>query len=117
MKNFLFLACFWLCIGTAAAQNDTIQASQAREFVGKTVWVACDVKGFREAREAGKPNFINVGAAYPNHTFTVVVVGDFKEKHGFALATIKDKTIYVYGKVEVFKEVPQIKNPEKIIVK
>ena len=98
------------------AQKDAIPAKDAGAHVGKTIWVSCDVKGFRAAREEGKPNFINVGAAYPNHIFTVVVVGDFKEKYELDLPTLKDKTILVYGKVEVFKGVPQIKNPEKIVL-
>jgi hypothetical protein len=118
MKKLLFVfVCLWFCVGIAFAQQDAIDAKNAREYVGKTVWVKCEVKGFREAREEGKPNFINVGAPYPNHIFTVVVVGDFKEKYELELASLKDKTILVYGKVELFKDLPQIKNPEKITLK
>jgi len=117
MKKILFLICFWLSASMAMAQNDTIQAKQAGDFVGKTKWVACEVAGARAAKEANKPNFLNVGAVYPNHIFTVVVVGDFAKIYGLDIATLKGKTVYVLGKIEVFKDIPQIKNPEKIILK
>lgn len=117
MKTLFSVFCFWLCLGAVVAQDNAIPAKDAGQHVGKTIWVLCEVKGFREAREEGKPNFINVGAPYPNHIFTVVTIGDFKEKYELDLASLKDKTILVYGKVEVFKNLPQIKNPEKIVVK
>lgn len=98
------------------AQKDSIEAKDARQYVGKTLWVKCDIKGTREAREEGKPNYLNAGAPYPNHIFTIVVIGDFKEKYDLELASLKDKTIWVQGKIELFKDAPQIKNPMKIML-
>ena len=98
------------------AQKDSIEAKDAREYVGKTVWVKCDIKGVREALGERKVNYLNVGAPYPNHIFTIVVMGNFKEKYDLELASLKDKTIWVQGKVELFKDAPQIKNPLKIVV-
>ncbi len=118
MKKLLAVTiCFYLCLSLVIAQDNAILAKDARDHVGKTVWVTCEVKGCREAREAGKPNFINVGEPYPNHIFTIVVIGDFKAKYGIDLASLKGKTVLVQGKVEIFKDIPQIKNPEKIILK
>ncbi len=98
------------------APKDTINAKEAREYVGKSIWVKCEVKGTREAREEGKPHYINVGAPYPNHVFTVVVIGDMREKYDLNLSSLKDKTVLVYGKIELFKDAPQIKNPSQMIV-
>ena len=117
MKKLLYFVAFWLCVGAALAQNDTIQASSAREFVGQTKWVACKVEGFRVAKEEGKPNFLNIGAAYPNHIFTVVTTGDFAKKYGIDMPDLNGKTIYIFGKIELFKDIPQIKNPEKLLLK
>jgi hypothetical protein len=63
----------------------------------------------------GSVTFINVGAAFPNHTFTGVVFSGDQEKVG-DLQQYNGKTVTISGKIEMRQDKPQIviKSPEQI---
>ncbi|HEX8576120.1 MAG TPA: hypothetical protein VF677_07490 [Flavobacterium sp.] len=111
---FLLLAC------TIYAQ-DTIPAAQAKENLGKEVWVKGTVASLRLASEGKFTNYINVDKAYPNNTFTIVITNKHLEKLNMNLDGIQDKVVLVKGTIEIYdkdpKQIPQIFNPAAIIFK
>lgn len=121
---FLLLICF-ISFGSIAQECDKT-VFEAHEVVGEES-VICGVvmqvstpQGIR-----GNPTYINMGAKFPNHSFTVVIWGSDADKFvrdtdSFirGLKSFEGKRIAVSGLVEEYKGKPQIivKNPEQIVV-
>ena len=108
MKSLLLtiLAAIALCSSSLAADEKTIEASKAAQYVGQAVVVhgtVADVHQFK-----GGSIVLNFGAAYPNQIFVVFiprnlvdVTGDMHESVG--------KEMVVEGTIEMYKGKPEIK--------
>ncbi|WP_064197782.1 MULTISPECIES: hypothetical protein [Emticicia] len=108
MKN-LFLVLF-VCIGFSAFSQETITASQAKDFVGKEVFLTGKVAGSRLfQRPMGDMLLLNIDKPHPSNDITVVVEGEVISKGKFSEATLQGKSIKVKGIVSIYKEKPQIK--------
>ncbi len=108
MKN-LFLVLF-VCIGFSAFSQETITASQAKDFVGKEVFLTGKVAGSRLfQRPTGDMLLLNIDKPHPSNDITVVVEGEVISKGKFSEATLQGKSIKVKGIVSIYKEKPQIK--------
>ncbi|MDZ7936274.1 MAG: hypothetical protein U5M51_15185 [Emticicia sp.] len=117
MKN-LFLALF-VCIGFSAFSQETITASQAKDFVGKEVSLTGKVAGARLfQRPTGDMLLLNIDKPHPSNDITVVIEGEVISKGKFTEAALMGKTIKVKGIVSIYKEKPQIKleNEANLIV-
>ena len=87
-----------------------IKIADISKHVGDSVKVCTTIYGgiFLD-RSKGTPTFLNAGGSYPNAPLTIVIWADaratFTEKPE---KFYKDKAVYIYGKVELYKEKPQI---------
>src|ERR1700752_3683470 len=87
-----------------------IKLEDAAKHVGDSVKVCGQVAGVRYLEQANnKPTLINMGAAYPNQLLTIVIWDDVRKQFEKAPEDLfQDKMICVTGKVELFREKPQI---------
>ena len=101
--------------------QDTISASQAKDFIGQQIILKGKIASIKMAGEGKSTNYINVDAPYPNAVFTVVIPNKALPTLGFVIDQSVGKQIIVKGKVSVFdkdpKQIPQIYNPFFIEVK
>ncbi len=92
------------------AQTKTIKPDEAAQHIGDSLSVCGKVFGGKFF-ESGKnqPTLINMGAAFPKSTFTVVVYGEMRTKLGYAPEEKwTDKEVCITGKIIEFKGKPQI---------
>ena len=109
MKKLSLLLLGIIFSATAFCQT-TIKLEDVATHVGDSVKVCGTVFGgiFLE-RAKGTPTFLNVGAAYPNNPLTLVIWPDVRATFTDKPETMyKDKAICIIGKVELFKDKPQI---------
>ena len=119
MKNLIFvlLATFSLnCFS-----QDTIRTSKVKDYMDKEVCVLGKVVSFKLATEGKFTNYINIDQPYPVSIFTVVITNDYLEKLNIKIEDLKDKNIYIKGKITTYKndpkQIPQIFNPTSIEIK
>lgn len=105
----IFLVAF-ICMSFAAFSQETITASQAKDFVGKEVLLTGKVAGSRLfQRPTGDMLLLNIDKPHPSNDITVVIEGEVISKGKFTEAALQGKSIKVKGIVSVYKEKPQIK--------
>lgn len=94
----------------AAAQAPRIGPAEAAHHVGQTATVCGRVASARYvARVRGEPTFLNLGRAYPNELFTVLIWGSDRAK----FSTPPDREfagadVCVTGRIESYRGVPEI---------
>jgi hypothetical protein len=106
-KNLLFIIAYFI---VASSFAQVIKAEDAAKHVGKEVTVCGKVFGgkFFET-STNSPTLLNVGAAYPNCPFTIMIPKEVRVKMGNAPEIeLKDKNVCVTGKIILFKEKPEI---------
>ena len=97
-----------------------IKAEEVGKHVGDSVVVEARVFSTRYFESAkNTPTLLNIGAAFPNQLFTVVIYGE--DRKNFSTAPeeyFKNQTVKIRGKVELYRDRPQIvvKNSEGIQV-
>lgn len=107
MKNLLIIIISLICFN--AFSQETITATQAKDFVGKEVILQGKVAGTRQfSSQSGELFLINIDKAFPDNDITVVVRGEVLKKIKFTEADLKDKSIKVKGTVSIFRDKPQI---------
>lgn len=99
-----------VCSGFTAFSQETITASQAKDFVGKDVFLVGKVAGSKQMiSKSDQPIlFINIDKDYPDNEIVIVVFSEVLSKLKFTETALSGKTIKVKGKVGIFKEKPQI---------
>lgn len=109
MKCFLSLA-FALLLSFAASAQKEVKAEEVSQHVGDSVTVTGKVAGGRYfSNSEGAPTLLNIGAPYPNQLFTVVIRGTVRKEFGGAPEKdLLDKNVRVSGRVELYREKPQI---------
>lgn len=119
MKN-LVLAVL-LLFSIHCFSQDTITTAKAKDYMDKEVFVVGKVVSFKLASEGKNTNYINIDKPYPESVFTVVISNSYLEKLNIKIEDLKDKTIYIKGKITTYKndpkQIPQIYNPISIVVK
>ena len=103
------------------AKPDTITTAEAAQHIGETKTVCGLVADARFIEKSGKkPTFLNFDKPFPNHTFTVVIMGEHRAKFTEAPEkTYKGKTVCVTGKITENRKKPEIAvtDPSQITVK
>lgn len=91
-------------------KSGTITTEDAINHVGETITVCGKVFGGKYLDHAnGKPTFINMGAAYPNSPFTLVIFGSDRGSFSYAPEQFLDnKNICVTGLIKLYKGKPEI---------
>jgi hypothetical protein len=101
--------------------QDTITTAKVKDYMDKEVCVLGKVVSFKLASEGKYTNYINIDKPYPESIFTVVITNNYLEKLNIKIEDLKDKTIYVKGKITIYKndpkQIPQIFNPISIEIK
>jgi len=119
MKNLI--TAFLLLISLHCFSQDTITTAKVKEYMDKEVCVVGKVVSFKLAAEGKLANYINIDQPYPMSIFTVVITTNYLEKLNIKIEDLKDKNIYIKGKITTYKndpkQIPQIFNPTSIVVK
>lgn len=105
---FSISICVTVCLHAAAQQK--ITPAEVNKHIGDSVIVCGKIYGgkFLDAAK-NQPTFLNMGAVYPNQLLTIVIWGNTRKLFSYKPEEhLKDKTVCVTGKIEVFKEKPQI---------
>src|SRR5687767_64710 len=109
MKQFAILFLFTFLSFTAFAQQD-IRLEDVSKHVGDSVTVTGKIFGIRYFADGkNAPTLINIGGAFPNHLLTVVIYGD--DRKNFQPSPeelLKDRTVVIKGKIELYRDRPQI---------
>jgi len=115
MKYLILLALvlllpFGLLAQITNISSDPIQATEVSKHIGKKVTVTGTVFGGRYfAESASKLTLLNIGAAHPNASFTIVIPPEIREKFPLKPETeLIDKLIFVTGTLTDYKGKPQI---------
>ncbi|MBS1509502.1 MAG: hypothetical protein JST86_01580 [Bacteroidetes bacterium] len=109
MKQTLLLMA-GLLIALLSYSQTEIKLEEVSKHVGDSVKVCGKIYGgiFLE-RSSGTPTFLNVGGAYPNNPLTIVIWADVRKQFEQKPEEFyKDKAVCVYGKIELYKDKPQI---------
>jgi len=119
MKKTLLV--FLLTFSTNCFSQDTITSANVKEYIDKEGCVLGKVVSFKLASEGKFTNYINIDKPYPESVFTVVITSSYLEKLNIKIEDLKDKNIYVKGKITIYKndpkQIPQIFNPISIEIK
>ena len=119
MKNLAVL--IFILFSINCFSQDTITTAKVKEYMDKEVCVVGKVVSFKLAAEGKNTNYINIDKPYPESVFTVVITTSYLEKLSLKIEDLKDKTIYIKGKITTYKndpkQIPQIYNPTSIVVK
>jgi len=99
-----------LFIGSTSYGQSQIELSAVSKHVGDSVRVCGKIYSGRYLENSnGAPTLLNMGAAYPDQLLTLVIYGDNRKAFGKAPELdYKDQEVCVWGKIELFKEKPQI---------
>ncbi|MEO8233984.1 MAG: hypothetical protein ABI549_01100 [Flavobacterium sp.] len=116
-----FFALFLFITSLNGFSQDTITTAQTKDYINSLACVTGKVVSYKLASEGKSTNYINIDAAYPNNIFTIVFTNDYLEKAKIKIEDLKDKIIFVYGRITTYKndlkQIPQIFNPRWIEVK
>jgi len=119
MKNFAIAVLVLFSIHCFA--QDTIPTAKVKDYMDKEVCVVGKVVSFKLASEGKNTNYINIDKPYPESVFTVVISNNYLEKLNIKIEELKDKNIYIKGKITTYKndpkQIPQIYNPISIAIK
>lgn len=119
MKKILFLFIAFATFKSFA--QDTIPSIQAKNHIGELFCVTGKVASVKLASDGKTTNYINIDKAFPDAVFTIVITNEYLETLKINIEDLKDKTIFVYGKISTYKndpkQIPQIFNPRWIDLK
>lgn len=109
MKIIAALVILFL-LSTSAFSQTTIQLADVNKHIGDSVTVCGTMSGGRYLEKSkGAPTFLNMGAAFPNHSLTIVIWSNMRKQFETAPELLfKDKEVCVTGRIELFKDKPQI---------
>jgi exonuclease VII large subunit len=105
MKYILLVITFCLAAFNLSNAQDTLSASQTKDFVGEFKYVKGHVAEVSTSKSGTV--YINFEDKYPNSIFSAVIFKDNKDASDFAVLN-KCTNIVIYGKIELYKDKPQI---------
>jgi len=106
MKNILLALTFCFIALNLSFAQDTITTSQAKDFVGEFKYVKGFVAEISTASKSGI-TYLNFENKFPDNIFSAVIFKDYKDAFDFTVLN-KCKNIVIYGKIELYKDKPQI---------
>lgn len=112
MKSvFVFTAFLFLTLlSNAQSTPQTIKPEEAQKYIGQTVTVCGKIFTARFLEQANKqPTLLNMGAAFPNQPFTVVIFGESRSNFTYKPEEfLNGKDICVTGLIQEYKGKPQM---------
>ena len=106
MIKYILLITFCLAALNLSYAQDTISTSEVKNFVGEFKYVKGNVAEISTASKSGI-TYLNFDKKYPESTFSAVIFKDNKDVFDFEVLN-KCKNIIIYGKIELYKDKPQI---------
>jgi hypothetical protein len=109
MRKFFLAACLLLTI--AASAQTSIKLEEVKSHIGDSIQTSGKISGVRYFPKAkGGPTLVNIGGAFPNQLLTVVIPDSLRSKMPWESVEsfLQDKEVIVIGKIELYKEKPQI---------
>ena len=109
MCRTVLLFCSLLFL-TSVYSQDTIKLEDAKNKVGDSITVCGKVFSARYVSTAeNTPTFLNLGAAFPNQLLTLVIWGEVRKQfNGNPEDIFMNKELCIKGKIELYRERPQI---------
>ncbi|MEJ8818558.1 hypothetical protein [Lacibacter sp. H407] len=106
----LIIPLFLLFAAANSYSQTTIPLEDVSKHIGDSVTVCGKVSGARFLEQAkGTPTFLNIGQVFPNNTLTIVIWSDVRKQFETTPEVLfKDKEVCVTGRIELFRERPQI---------
>ena len=106
----LLLTTLILFVSFYSQAQTSIKLEDVSKHVGDSVTVCGKVSGgVYMAQSNQKLTLLNVGAAFPNQVFTIVINNELRTKFETAPETFfLDKEVCVTGKVSLYRDAPQI---------
>jgi len=105
MKNIFLAITFCFAALNLSYAQDTISTSQAKDFVGEFKYVKGNVAEVSTTKSG--MTYINFDNKHPDNIFSAVIFKDNKDAFDFAVLN-KCTIIVIYGKIELYKDKPQI---------
>ena len=104
MRNLLTLIISLVCFN--AFSQETITVAQAKDFVGKEVFLTGKVAGTKPmTSKVGNPLLLlDIDKVYPDNEMTIVIFHEVLEKGKFTEATLQNKSVKVKGIISMYKE-------------
>ena len=100
---------FVLVLCGIAALASTLTTAEAAKHVGENATVCGVVAGVHTATSSkGSPTFVNLDKTYPNQVFTILIWGSDLSKFSPAPASWDGKRVCATGKIELYRNVPEI---------
>jgi micrococcal nuclease len=99
----------------AAAVNaaDPLDPADAIDHIGEEATVCGEVTGAKfSSHRKRKPTFIDFGPPHPNHVFTALIWGEYRDKFDYVPESLLGRTICVSGTITEHKGRPEIKVSE-----
>ena len=99
-----------LGVSIMVSAQKPINLDEVSKHIGDSVKVCGHVYDtYYAVRTENTPTFINIGAKYPDQKLTVVIWGEVRKKfEGNPEEVFKNKEVCVIGKLETYKDKPQI---------
>lgn len=99
-----------LIFTTIASAQEVIDLKDVSKHIGDSVLVCGKIfSGRFLPRSEGSPTLLNMGGLYPDQLLTLVIWGkDRQPFNGIPEKLYKDQDVCVTGKIEMFKDKPQI---------
>lgn len=114
--NRVFLILLLMVSLNSVADTPWYSPYDASNLVGETAWVCGHIGSAHHARSVrGQPTYINLGPAYPNQVFTIVIWSS--DRHKFELMPERlTGALCVHGRVNMYGGTPQIvvRQPQQI---
>lgn len=103
-----------------SVRAQTVTLDNIASFENQRIVLCEKITGTFQSKNESKVTYLNFGAPYPNHSFTVVIFKKDLEHFDYDPVTfLKNKTVCVSGIVVFYKNKPQIiaSSPDQIVVK
>jgi hypothetical protein len=108
MRFFLLSVIF--LFSTALFAQTEIKLEDIKNYIGDSVKLRAKIYGGKYLENAkGSPTFLSVGANYPNAPLTLVIWENVRKQFPSAPEELyEDKEVWITGKVQLYKEKPEI---------
>ena len=92
-----------------AGSNGHLKPEQAKDHIGEHATVCGKVESAKFLRStAGQPTFLNFGAPFPRHTFTVVIWGRHRKNFGRPERDLNGKKVCATGRIRDYRGRPEM---------
>ena len=108
LKSLFSITCCILLLHTSAQQK--IDLGEVDKHIGDSVTVCGKIFGGKFLSSSNnQPTFLNMGAEYPNQLLSIVIWGNTRKLFSYKPEEkLKNKNVCVTGKIETYKNKPQI---------